>query len=649
MQIISIDIETYSDIDLTKCGVYKYVDSPSFEILLFAYSVDSGEVRIVDVVNGEKMPPEILAALISPDVIKTAYNAQFERVCLSKYLGLPAGEYLDPKSWYCTAVQAAELSLPASLADVGVVLGLERQKLIEGKELIKYFCVPCSPTKSNNGRTRNLPEHSPEKWKLFKTYCERDVDVERQISERLKRYPITESEHDLYVLDQRINDRGVLADTELAKQAIKINNLQTAVATEQAYALTGLENPNSISQLKQWLNDRGVEVESLSKKAVQELANETDGEIKEILNLRLLMSKTSVKKYEAVTRSACKDNRIRGMLRFYGANRSGRWSGNILQPQNLPQNHLPDLTLARDIVKSGDFELLDIVFDNVPTVLSELIRTVLIPKYGCRFIVADFSAIEARVLAWFADEQWRIDTFKKGGDIYCASASKMFHVPVVKHGLNGHLRQKGKISELACGYGGGVGALKSMGAVDMGIAEEDLQGLINDWRLANQNIVRFWCEVGNAAMTAIKDKTTVALGRIEFIYESGILFIRLPNGRKLSYVRPKIGTNKFGGDSITYMGIGASKKWERLETFGGKLVENIVQGTARDLLASALVNVSKAGYNIVFHVHDEIIVEAPVGQGSVKDMCDLMSINPDWAKGIPLNADGYECQYYRKD
>lgn len=649
MDKLSIDIETYSDVDLIKCGVYKYVDSVNFEVLLFAYSVDDGKINIIDLVNGEELPPEIKAALNSSNIIKTAYNAQFERVCLSKYLGLPAGEYFNPSSWYCTAVQAAELSLPAALVDVGTALGLERQKLTEGKELIKYFCMPCNPTKINDGRTRNMPEHNPEKWEKFKIYCKRDVDVERQISERLRRYPITESEHDLYVLDQRINDRGVLADTELAGQAIKINNIQTAVATEQAYALTGIENPNSVTQLKQWLSENGIEIDSLAKKSVMELAEKTEGDIRDILKLRLLMSKTSVKKYEAVVRSVCSDNRIRGMLRFYGANRSGRWSGNILQPQNLPQNHLPDLTLARDIVKSGDFKLLDMIFGNVPNVLSELIRTVLIPKPGCRFIVADFSAIEARVLAWLAEEKWRLDTFNHGGDIYCASASKMFKVPVEKHGVNGHLRQKGKISELACGYGGGVGALKSMGAVDMGIPEDELQRLINDWRTANQHIVKLWYEVGNAAMTAIKDKTTVALGRIEFIYESGILFIRLPNGRKLSYVKPKIGTNKFGSDSITYMGVGISKKWERIETFGGKLVENIVQGISRDLLASALMNVNRAGYCIVFHVHDEIIVESEQGKGSVEEVCSLMSVNPKWADGIPLNADGYECNYYRKD
>ena len=649
MKKLSIDIETFSDIDLIKCGVYKYADSPAFEILLFAYSIDDGEINIIDLVNGEELPEEIAEAIKSDTVIKTAFNAQFERVCLSKYLGLPEGEYLNPQSWYCTAVQAAELSLPSSLADVGAALGLERQKMTEGKELIKYFCVSCKPTKSNGGRTRNMPGDAPEKWALFKEYCKRDVDVERQIAKKLEMYPISESEHRLYVLDQRINDRGVLVDLELARQAVKLNSIQTAVATEQAYTLTGLENPNSVAQLKAWLTENGVEIESLSKKAVAALADETDGDIQEMLHLRLLMSKTSVKKYEAVMRSVCRDNRVRGMMRFCGASRTGRWSGNILQPQSLPQNHLPDLTLARDIVKDGDFEMLNMTFGNVPNALSELIRTVLIPKQNHRFIVADFSAIEARVLSWLAGEQWRLDTFRNGGDIYCASASQMFRVPVEKHGVNGHLRQKGKISELACGYGGSVGALKNMGAVEMGVPEDELQGLINDWRNANPHIVKLWTEVGNAAMKAIKEKTIVSLGKLVFMYERGILFIRLPSGRRLSYIKPRIGTNRFGGDSITYMGVGASKKWERLETFGGKLVENIVQAIARDLLASAMMNVANAGYDIVFHVHDEIIAEAPDGQGSVDEMCKLMSINPDWADGIPLSADGYECEYYRKD
>ena len=649
MKKLSCDIETFSDVDLIRCGVYKYADSPNFEMLLFAYAVDDGDVHIIDIAGGEELPEKIIQAIKSDTVVKTAYNAQFERVCLSRYLKLPDGEYLNPQSWYCTAVQAAELALPLSLADVGSVLGLERQKMTEGKELIKYFCVPCKPTKSNGNCTRNRPCHDINKWETFKKYCMRDVDVERQIADKLKMYPISDEEHRLYVLDQIINDRGVLVDCELAKQAVKLNSIQTTVAVEQAYMITGLENPNSVTQLKQWLKEKGVEIESLSKKSVKSLADETDGDVSEMLKLRLLMAKTSVKKYEAVIRSVCSDNRVHGMMRFCGANRTGRWSGNILQPQNLPQNHLPDLTLARDIVKDGDFEMLDMMFGNVPNVLSELIRTVLIPKPNHRFIVADFSAIEARVLAWIAGEQWRIDTFKNGGDIYCASASKMFKVPVEKHGVNGELRQKGKISELACGYGGSVGALKNMGAVEMGVQENELQGLINDWRNANPHIVRFWYEVGNAAMKAIKEKTTVPLGKLVFAYERGILFIRLPSGRRLSYIKPRIGTNRFGGDSITYMGINSAKKWDRLETFGGKLTENIVQGTARDLLANALINAANAGYDTVFHVHDEIICEVPNGYGSVDELCKLMCIKPEWADGLPLNADGFECEYYKKE
>lgn len=649
MKKLSCDIETFSDVDLIRCGVYKYADSPNFEMLLFAYAVDDGDVHIIDIAGGEELPEKIIQAIKSDTVVKTAYNAQFERVCLSRYLKLPDGEYLNPQSWYCTAVQAAELALPLSLADVGSVLGLERQKMTEGKELIKYFCVPCKPTKSNGNCTRNRPCHDINKWETFKKYCMRDVDVERQIADKLKMYPISDEEHRLYVLDQIINDRGVLVDSELAEQAVKLNSIQTAVAVEQAYMITGLENPNSVTQLKQWLKEKGVEIESLSKKSVKSLADETDGDVSEMLKLRLLMAKTSVKKYEAVIRSVCSDNRVHGMMRFCGANRTGRWSGNILQPQNLPQNHLPDLTLARDIVKDGDFEMLDMMFGNVPNVLSELIRTVLIPKPNHRFIVADFSAIEARVLAWIAGEQWRIDTFKNGGDIYCASASKMFKVPVEKHGVNGELRQKGKISELACGYGGSVGALKNMGAVEMGVQENELQGLINDWRNANPHIVRFWYEVGNAAMKAIKEKTTVPLGKLVFAYERGILFIRLPSGRRLSYIKPRIGTNRFGGDSITYMGINSAKKWDRLETFGGKLTENIVQGTARDLLANALINAANAGYDTVFHVHDEIICEVPNGYGSVDELCKLMCIKPEWADGLPLNADAFECEYYKKE
>ena len=645
MRKLSIDIETFSDVDLIKCGVYAYANSPAFEILLLAYCIDDGEVNIIDLACGERIPGNIVSALSDSGVIKTAFNAQFERVCLANYLN----KQLDPAQWYCTSVQAAELSLPNTLADVGTVLGLERQKMIEGKELIRYFCVPCVPTKTNGGRTRNLPEHAPDKWAMFKKYCLRDVEVERAIADRLRLFPLSESEHELYVLDQKINDRGVFVDLKFAEQAILMNQTQTATATDEAYRITGLENPNSVAQLKAWLADHGVIVEDLSKKTVTSLSERTDGDIQKILQLRLLMSKTSVKKYEAVTRSVCSDGRIHGMMRFYGANRTGRWAGAILQPQNLPQNHLPDLTLARNIVKSGDYEMLDMTFGNVPNVLSELIRTVLVPKEGCRFIVADFSAIEARVLSWLAGESWRLETFQSGGDIYCASASRMFHVPVVKHGENGHLRQKGKVAELACGYGGSCGALKSMGALEMGIPEDELQGIIDDWRNANPNIINLWHEVGNAAMKTIREKTAVKLNRLLFYYKSGIMFIRLPSGRCLSYVKPAIGINRFGSNSITYMGMSQSKKWERLETFGGKLVENITQAIARDLLASAMLNVTAAGYNIVFHVHDEIIAEVPCGQGSVNEMSNCMCKNPEWAYGLPLAADGYGCEFYRKD
>ena len=645
MKKLSIDIETYSDIDLIRCGVYRYVDSAAFEILLFAYSADDGDVDVIDLAKGEKLTEEIKAALTSQEVVKTAYNAQFERVCLSKYLGVT----LDPASWYCTAVQAAELSLPASLADVGAVLGLSRQKMTEGRRLIQYFCVPCRPCAANGERTRNLPEHAPDKWKLFKEYCKRDVEVERDIANRLRKYPISESEHDLYILDQRINDRGVSADIQLAKAAVDMSMKHSAAAKKRARKLTGLENPNSVSQLRRWLSENGVEVDNLSKETVQELINTTKGKINEMLKLRRLMSKTSVTKYNAVLRAVCSDGRVRGLLRFYGANRTGRWSGNILQPQNLPKNNMADLDTARWIVRSGDYELLNMLYNDIPTVLSELIRTVLISKENNRFIVADFSAIEARVLSWLAGEEWRINTFKNGGDIYCASASQMFKVPVEKHGINSHLRQKGKQAELGCGYGGGVGALVNVGTVKLGIPESELPGMVRSWREANPNIVRFWYDVDRAAKKAVKDRTTVTLRDIQFIYESGVLFIKLPGGRRLSYAKPQMGINKFGSPSITYMGIGQSKKWERLETFGGKLVENITQAIARDLLANAMINVTGAGYSIVFHVHDEIIAEMPEGQGSVGEMCQLMSNAPAWADGLPLAADGYTCKHYRKD
>ena len=630
--------------DLVKCGVYAYADSPAFAVLLFAYSFDGGETQIIDLAQGEKLPAEVEDAIFDASVTKTAYNANFERTCLSRHFG----RYLPPESWHCSAVQAAMLALPRSLEDVGRVLGLDEQKMKEGKELIRYFCVPCRPTKANGGRTRNLPCHAPEKWELFKTYCKRDVDVEKSIRKKLHNFPIPESEMGLYRLDQRINDRGVLVDMGLVEQAIACERLHKEVVAKRAYELTGLENPNSVAKLKGWLGDQGMEAESLSKKAVAEMIAETDGEVEELLKLRLLMAKTSVKKYEAMERSVCSDGRAHGMLMFYGANRSGRWSGKIVQIQNLPQNHIADLELARELVKQGRFADVEMLYDSTPNVLSELIRTAFIPKPGCRFVVADFSAIEARVLAWLSGEQWRLDVFTSHGKIYEASASAMFHVPVEEITKTSPLRQKGKISELALGYGGSTGALISMGALDMGLAEDELSPLVAAWRKANPHITQFWWDVDAAAVKAVTEKQKTKAGRIIFEYKSGILFITLPSGRKLSYVKPRMAVNKFGRDGLTYEGISENKKWSRIETYGPKLVENIVQGTARDLLAEAMQRVEGKGYPIVMHCHDEIIAEVPEGGGSVEEMCGLMAIQPAWAEGLPLRADGYECRFYQK-
>lgn len=641
---LSIDIESFSDVDLVKCGVYAYADSPAFAVLLFAYSFDGGETQIIDLAQGEKLPAEVEDAIFDASVTKTAYNANFERTCLSRHFG----RYLPPESWHCSAVQAAMLALPRSLEDVGRVLGLDEQKMKEGKELIRYFCVPCKPTKANGGRTRNLPCHAPEKWELFKTYCKRDVDVEKSIRKKLHNFPIPESEMGLYRLDQRINDRGVLVDMGLVEQAIACERLHKEVVAKRAYELTGLENPNSVAQLKGWLGDQGMEAESLSKKAVADMIAETDGEVEELLKLRLLMAKTSVKKYEAMERSVCSDGRAHGMLMFYGANRSGRWSGKIVQIQNLPQNHIADLELARELVKQGRFADVEMLYDSTPNVLSELIRTAFIPKPGCRFVVADFSAIEARVLAWLSGEQWRLDVFTSHGKIYEASASAMFHVPVEEITKTSPLRQKGKISELALGYGGSTSALISMGALDMGLAEDELSPLVAAWRKANPHITQFWWDVDAAAVKAVTEKQKTKAGRIIFEYKSGILFITLPSGRKLSYVKPRMAVNKFGRDGLTYEGISENKKWSRIETYGPKLVENIVQGTARDLLAEAMLRVEGKGYPIVMHCHDEIIAEVPEGSGSVEEMCGLMAIRPAWAEGLPLRADGYECRFYQK-
>ena len=643
-RVLEMDIESFSDVDLIKCGVYAYADSPAFEILLFAYSFDGGETQIIDLAQGEKLPAEVEDAIFDVSVTKTAYNANFERTCLSKYFG----RYIPPESWHCSAVQAAMLALPRSLEDVGRVLGLDEQKMKEGKELIRYFCVPCKPTKANGGRTRNLPCHAPEKWELFKTYCKRDVDVEKSIRRKLHNFPIPESEMELYRLDQRINDRGVLVDMGLVEQAIACERLHKEIVTKRAYELTGLENPNSVVQLKGWLGDMGMEAESLSKKAVAEMIAETDGEVEELLRLRLLMAKTSVKKYEAMERSACSDGRVHGLLQFYGANRTGRFAGRLVQIQNLPQNHLPDLELARELVKQGRFEDIELLFDSTPNVLSELIRTAFIPKPGCRFVVADFSAIEARVMGWLSGEEWVLDVFRGDGKLYEMTASRMFGIPMAEIGKGSPERAKGKVASLSCQYGGSKNGLISMGALDMGLTEEELPPLVAAWRKANPHMVQFWWDVDAAAIKAVTEKQRTKVGRIIFEYKSGILFITLPSGRKLSYVKPRMAVNRFGRDGLTYEGIAENKKWSRIETYGPKLVENIVQGTARDLLAEAMLRVEKKGYPIVMHCHDEIIAEVPEDSGSVDEMCEIMAVQPEWAEGLPLRADGYQCSFYQK-
>ncbi len=645
MSLLAIDIETYSDVDLTRSGVYAYSDSPNFEILLFAYAFDDEETQIVDLACGEKLPDRVLLALEDETIIKTAFNAAFERTCISRYLG----HRLSPVSWQCTAVQSAMLALPLSLDGVGEVLNIKRKKLKEGADLLRFFSMPCKATKTNGGRTRNLPSDEPEKWQRFKTYCIRDVDAEREIRQKLRNYPIPESEMELYRLDQEINDRGILVDQELVAQAVRCDQEFKEHTTARAYELTGLENPNSVTQVKGWLSDRGVDVESLDKKAIKGLLPDSDGEVLEMLKLRLLLAKTSVKKYEAIQRSVCSDGRVHGLLQFYGANRTGRWAGRLVQVQNLPQNHIPDLALARRLVKRGEFEQVELLYDSTPGVLSELIRTAFIPKPGCRFIVADFSAIEARVLAWLSGEEWRLAAFADGADIYCASASKMFGVPVVKHGINGELRQKGKIAELALGYGGAVGALTAMGALDMGLQEEELQPLVNQWRNANPHIVKYWWDLDAAAMKAVREKVDIQVGAVCFSYHSGILFVTLPSGRKLSYIKPRIVPNNYGRDGLSYEGVGESKKWMRIETYGPKITENVVQATARDLLALAMLRLRDAGFKIVMHIHDEAVVEAPEGEGSVDELCRLMAQAPAWAVGLPLRADGYECPFYRKD
>ena len=650
MRILAIDIETYSDIDLKRSGVYPYAASPFFEILLFAYAVDDGEVKSVDLAKGEKLPQEILKGIRDDKVIKSAFNAAFERVCLSCYLG----EYLSPKSWRCTAVQAASLSLPFSLEDVGHVLHLEKQKLGEGKELIKYFSMPCKSTKANGNRIRNLPQDDEEKWELFKEYCKRDVEVERLISKRLSRYPLSLKEQEAYELDQEINDRGVLVDMNLVNSAIAMDDLFKGDALKRAKSLTGLENPNSPTQLKTWLKGKGVEMDSLSKKSVEELMalkgerSESDASIKEVLNLRLHLSKTSIKKYEAIERSACLDKRVRGLFQFYGANRTGRWAGRLVQVQNLPQDHLKDLDLTRSLVKEGNFHSLNLLYDNLPGVLSELIRTTFIPKENHTFLVADYSAIEARVIAWLAMETWRLEVFKTHGKIYEASASQMFNVPMDSITKDSPLRQKGKVAELALGYGGSVGALTAMGALEKGLTAEELPGIVEAWRRANPNITKLWWNIGKAAIRVITRGGQVQVGRINLFYQDGIMFITLPSGRKLSYVRAKVLEKYQGRKVITYEGLGTSKKWTSLQTYGPKLVENIVQGIARDLLAEAMASLSKAGFKIVMHVHDEVVIETPKDGDFLEDICKIMKITPTWARGLTLDVDGFQCDYYKK-
>ena len=646
MKTISIDIETYSGTDLGKCGVYKYTEDPDFEVLLFGYAVDGGEVHVVDLALGEKIPADIAASLTDENVLKFAFNANFERVCLSRHLGMPTGEYLDPSSWRCTMVWAAYMGLPLSLQGVGTVLNLDKQKLTEGKELIKYFCSPCAPTKSNGGRTRNRPEDAPEKWSLFKSYNLRDVETEMGIQQKLTKFPVPEFVWDEYHIDQEINDRGVRLDIPLVDTAIRMDAVSRQELMDDMRRITELENPNSVSQMRSWLAVKGLKTDTLGKKAVNEMLKTAPPELADALVLRQQLAKSSVKKYQAMQNAVCSDGRARGMFQFYGANRTGRWAGRLIQMQNLPQNHLSDLAEARGLVRSGNYEAVKMLYEDVPDTLSQLIRTAFIPREGAMFYVADFSAIEARVIAWFAGESWRQEVFAEGKDIYCASASAMFKVPVVKNGINGHLRQKGKIAELALGYGGSVGALKAMGALEMGLTEEELPPLVDAWRQANPNITKLWWDVDRAAMEAVRFKHTNETHGITFSCRSGMLFITLPSGRQLAYVKPKIGTNKFGGDCITYEGVGGTKKWERLDSYGPKFVENIVQATARDILCYAMNTLRCC--SIVMHIHDEVVIEAD-RRMSLQAVCDQMGRTPPWAKGLQLRADGYETDFYKKD
>ena len=642
MKSLGIDLETFSSVDLLKCGVYRYASSLDFDILLFGYSVDGGDVQVADLACGEEIPADIVEALSDDSVIKWSYNNNFERVCLSNYFGT----WFEPGSWRCTMVWAAYLGLPRSLEDVGAVLGLEKQKLSEGKELIRYFCVPCKPTKANGGRTRNLPEHDREKWERFKAYNFRDVEAEMQIQQRLAKFPVPEFVWEEYRQDQEINDRGIGVDMEMVTQAIAMDGRSKADLSVAMKELTELENPNSVQQMKQWLLENGVETDSLDKKAVAGLLQDAPEPLKTVLTLRQQLAKSSVKKYQAMENAVCADSRAHGMFVFYGANRTGRYSGKIIQLQNLPQNHIPDLAQARALVKAGDFDALSMLYEDIPDTLSQLIRTAFVPQDGRKFIVADFSAIEARVLAWIAGEKWVSDVFEKGGDIYCETASRMFHCRVEKHGENAELRQKGKQAVLSCGYGGASGALKAMGALEAGMTEDELQPLVDSWREANPNIVQLWWEVDRAVKECIKKRMPTETHGIRFDYQSGMMFITLPSGRRLAYVKPRIGENRFGGESVTYMGVGASKKWERLESYGAKFVENLVQGIARDILCYAMQTLKNC--TIVGHVHDEIIIEAD-RRMSVETVCKQMGRTPPWAKGLLLRADGYSCEWYRKD
>lgn len=646
MRNLSIDLETYSSADIGKSGVYRYAEAQDFEILLFGYSFDGQPVQVVDLACGERIPEEVLSALDDPAVTKWAFNASFERICLSRYLGLPSGTYLEPDQWRCSMIWSAYLGLPLSLAGVGTVLKLEKQKLETGKDLIKFFCQPCAPTKSNGGRTRNRPGDAPEKWAMFKSYNLRDVETEMSIQEKLSRFPVPDFVWDEYHLDQEINDRGIRLDMQMVDHAIRIDAQSSAELAQKMQALTALENPNSVAQMKAWLAEHGMEVESLGKKDIKALLRDAPPDLAEALLLRQQLAKSSVRKYQAMQNCVCEDGRAHGMFMFYGANRTGRFSGRLIQLQNLPQNHMEDLEQARELVRSGDYAALQALYDSVPDVLSELIRTAFVPYEGGKFIVADFSAIEARVIAWMAGEQWRLDVFRDGGDIYCASASQMFGVPVEKHGVNGHLRQKGKIAELALGYGGSVGALKAMGAIEMGLQEEELKPLVDAWRDANPNITQLWWDVDEAVKKTVSLKVPTGTHGIRFVYESGFLFICLPSGRRLAYVKPRIGENRFGGESVTYEGIGGTKKWERLESYGPKFVENIVQGLSRDILCHAMKTLRC--YGIVAHVHDEIIIEADP-KVSLDAICKQMGRTPPWAKGLILRADGYETQFYKKD